>query len=401
MAADRRVICFSTNWPDYRLEAGIVAYARHHGWQILNLNHTGTQVFPLHTVDGLIANITGRWGQNLRERAERWACPAVSLSDHRAGWAIPAQGCVVHDDHAIGRLAAEHFVHLGFRDVCYHQNDARELTRTHGVPRFDGFQEVACANRLTVHQLLINVMQDRAEAMARLRALPKPVAILCENDYQAMALCDLCREYHLSVPDEVAVCGVEDDPLICPNNLPPLSSVDVNREEQGYRAAELLARLIAGEPAPEPILIPPRGVVARRSSDRIAIANPQVAAALGVIRDRYREAIGAEDVVAAVGVSRATLYREFQRHFGHSIAAAIAHRRIQHACGLLADGDQELEIVARESGFSGAQHLRRSFLRDKGLTPSAYRERARSHHAEIERIFDDPALTTEERGDPP
>jgi len=121
-----------------------------------------------------------------------------------------------------------------------------------------------------------------------------------------------------------------------------------------------------------------------------------IAAAMERIRSDYHSELSPDDVVAASGVSRATLYREFQRHIGHSIAVEIAHHRIQHACTLLADSNQELEAVAAASGFSNAQHMRRAFVRDKGLTPSAYRERARSNEAEIERVFEYDRLSAED-----
>ena len=63
---------------------------------------------------------------------------------------------------------------------------------------------------------------------------------------------------------------------------PPLSSVDIDPPRIGYEAARLLDLLIkGGKPPTEPVLVPPREVVARQSSDIIAIEDADVTVASG------------------------------------------------------------------------------------------------------------------------
>jgi LacI family transcriptional regulator len=58
----------------------------------------------------------------------------------------------------------------------------------------------------------------------------------------------------------------------------PISSVDQNFEPLGYRGAELLDQLMHGKPPPpEPLRIPPAGLIARKSSDLLAVSHPGVA----------------------------------------------------------------------------------------------------------------------------
>ena len=74
--------------------------------------------------------------------------------------------------------------------------------------------------------------------------------------------------------------------------VPPLSSVDINGEQIGYEAARLVDRMIHGaKPPSKPILIAPRRVVIRQSSDSIAIDDPDIAAAMRFIRDHAGEPI--------------------------------------------------------------------------------------------------------------
>lgn len=66
--------------------------------------------------------------------------------------------------------------------------------------------------------------------------------------------------------------GVDNDAVFCDLSEPPLSSIDQDLERIGYEAAALLERLMRGDSPPaEPVFVPPRAVVTRRSTDAIAI----------------------------------------------------------------------------------------------------------------------------------
>ena len=79
-----------------------------------------------------------------------------------------------------------------------------------------------------------------------LRALPLPIGILAVNDSQALRLMSACRMLGISMPEEAAVLGVNNDLVVCDAATPPLSSVDVNCGRIGYEAAALLDRMMAG-----------------------------------------------------------------------------------------------------------------------------------------------------------
>ena len=66
----------------------------------------------------------------------------------------------------------------------------------------------------------------------------------------------------------------------------PISSVDTNLVVLGYQGAALLDRLMSGKPAPElPVRVPAAGLVARKSSDILAVKHPGVAKSLRFIWD--------------------------------------------------------------------------------------------------------------------
>ena len=100
---------------------------------------------------------------------------------------------------------------------------------------------------------------------------------------------------------------------ICRLSSSPLTSVDVNAARIGYEAAALLDRMIAGEKRPRQVIeLPPRGVVARPSTDLLAVDDLHVAAALRFIREHVCDPINVEQVLSQIPISRSTLERRFQ-----------------------------------------------------------------------------------------
>jgi LacI family transcriptional regulator len=59
------------------------------------------------------------------------------------------------------------------------------------------------------------------------------------NDDRGQQVLDACRRGDISVPDDVAVLGVDNDEILCNLAHPPLSSVDLDNRRIGYEAAAL------------------------------------------------------------------------------------------------------------------------------------------------------------------
>jgi hypothetical protein len=105
-------------------------------------------------------------------------------------------------------------------------------------------------------------------------------------DIKAQQLLDVCRENGVAVPEEIAVIGVDNDPLLCSLTTPPLTSVIPNTHRTGYEAAQLLDRMMGGEKiAAKGHLIPPIGIETRQSTDVLALADREIAAAVRFIRE--------------------------------------------------------------------------------------------------------------------
>jgi LacI family transcriptional regulator len=207
-----------------------------------------------------------------------------------------------------------------------------------------------------------------------LRHLPKPLAVFAAADETALRVLHACEHLGLRVPEEVAVLGCHNDYLTCNFASVRLSSVDDDLELQGYRAARLLDRLMDGEPAPDaPVIIPPKGIVTRASTDIMAVPHREVAIALRFIWQHFREPIQTSDVAKASGLSRHHLMRLFQTHIGRSIAEEISLKRIEHAKQLLMETNLKAWQIGEEAGFSSIVHFSSAFSRIVGQAPSHFR----------------------------
>jgi LacI family transcriptional regulator len=67
-----------------------------------------------------------------------------------------------------------------------------------------------------------------ATLKAWLKKLPGPVGVFAANDRIAVAVVSACNLAGLSIPDDVAVIGVDNDEEICEGTHPTLSSVGID-----------------------------------------------------------------------------------------------------------------------------------------------------------------------------
>lgn len=370
--------------------AGIARYAQQAGWILDNLFAQG-RVPVWWKGDGMITLIA-----QSRDLEALAALPKKPLVDLSKGWLLnpltPAQHRVgrhqprvLYDNLAIGRMAARHFLERGFRHIAFF-NFGNWWMETERLPSFRQTIRDAGAQfyEIPYHR---HFSMDTAASAAKEQSalhwlartigdLPKPVGIFAAADDLALTVLRACSAARLSVPEEVAVLGCEHEPMLCNFAPVPLSSVDTDLEQQGYAAAELLDRLMDGEPPPrEPILIPPKGVVTRQSTDIVAVPHLPVARALRFIWEHYREPIRTPDIAAAIGLSLRGLERVFLKHFQRPMVAELTRCRIEHASKLLLETDLKVQEVAEQSGFSDANYFSNVFCQSVGVRPRTYRRR--------------------------
>ncbi len=357
--------------------AGVARYAKERGWHLMVQDRLGYKS-PVWRGDGALVTLrTDAAMADCVKHLRRARTPVVDLTINRPDIRLPR---VTSDHAAIGGLAAEHFAERDFRHVAWF---SLGWTHVHKL-RFDALA-ITC-RRLGMDAPLDWVYADMApathigdwERFVRtlgkcLAEAPKPLAVLTYDEADAVRLLAVCREQSISVPEEVAILSIGNDPILCENQSVALSSIDQNLERGGYEAAVLLDRLMEGKPPPQmPILVPPAGIVTRQSTDTRAVANPTLRRALELIGGNLSRPYGADQLAAALGLPRFKVDRLFASGLGRSVGAEILRQRIARAKLLLKDRKLTLSDIARQIGFCHASHFSNSFKRVTGLSPMAW-----------------------------
>lgn len=215
------------------------------------------------------------------------------------------------------------------------------------------------------------------ELVQWLLSLPRPVGILAVTDDRARQLMQACAQAGLVVARDVAIIGIDNDPLARALAAVPLSSVIQGTEEMGRAAAGLLHRALRGEAlAGKRVLVAPAGVNAAASTQRGALHHPHVTRALHFIRHQARRGIKSEQVADFVGICRSGLDAQFRRELGKSVHEEILHFKLEQAKQYLASGELKIADVALQCGFTSVQYLYTVFAREIGCTPRAWQEQA-------------------------
>ena len=217
--------------------------------------------------------------------------------------------------------------------------------------------------------------RKRKWLIAEMKRAPKPLAVFAANDQLALDVLESCENIGIGVPEQVAIVGAENY-LLAPDAMPiPVSSVDTNLETLGYCGAELLDQLMSGKRPPnEPIRIPAKGVVVRRSSDFLAIKHAGVAKSLRYIWEHSHEPICVKDLVAVSAMSRRGMHKAFLEHIGRTPGQELQRVRIEHAKKLLAESSNKIETLAQMCGYQSINSFCIAFKRTTGMSAKRYRE---------------------------
>jgi LacI family transcriptional regulator len=339
--------------------------------------HAVPQLQALHPA-GVIAHV---YSHELARALTELGVPVVNVSGILPDLPLPRVGV---DDVQCGKLAAAHLLDRGFRHFAFagHRDHAYSVRREagyHEVLEQAGFSP-ACyyERRRRPFEPMGRLWAQDQELQYWVRSLPRPIGIFAPNDIWGVQLAEVCLLGDIHVPEEVAILGVDNDDLLCELARPSLTSIALPGERIGYEAATLLSRLIRRSSARlKPLLLPPVSVVARRSTDVLAVADANVSAALRFIRAHSDRPIRIADILKAVPVSRRLLERRFRKLFGRSLLGEIRRTHLERAGRLLAETDLPMHIVAEQAGFTNGSQFATVFREMTGRTPSAYRRQFR------------------------
>ncbi len=325
--------------------------------------------------DGVLAMLDGH-PELMRfiRRVKRLGIPVVDLLEDYTDFDVTR---VTGDNPEIGRLAAQHFNERDFRHAAFfsvRHNHTHDLRREGFAAEWRGetFRSWLWPDEAGAHRDDWRRMD--AWLAAKLREAPKPLAVFAWNDYDATHVLNACRRADLTVPEEVAILGVDDNAVICEHQSVNLSSIAHDHERVGYMAAATLERLMSGGAPARPLTrVKPRGVVTRESTDTFAVYDRELKPAIDFIATHLSRPLGAAQIAAALKIPRIRLDRLFAAKLGRSAGAEIARRRLAEAKKLLVRTDLPLGTIAARCGYCHASFFIRTFRKATGVTPGVWR----------------------------
>ena len=396
----KKVICFCTPLNTERI-GGILRYAREHGWSII-LSGTEDERYLGWGADGVLATLRDSpSGERLHRVFASRRTPLVDLSVERPDLALPRVAC---DHEAIGRIAAQHLREHGFGNFAWFSTG---WTNVHAL-RFRGL----CADGAAARWIVRKARGRRKPTDGwksfldwigpLLASACKPLGVLAYDETDASRILSACHELGIAIPEQVAVIACGNESLFCDYQPVTISGIDANLALQGYEAARLLDRLmaqgtkhrlrsnsrqacaqgtdcaaIAVRPthnAQRTILIPPRGIVLRQSTDVYTSSDPTVQSAFRFIEENLSRPLGAAEIAKALELPRHRLDRLFAATMNVSVGHEIARLRLAKAKRLVEETDLSVAEIARSCGYCNAGYLVTLFRKAYKLPPGAYRK---------------------------
>lgn len=351
-----------------RVLEGVFLYAKEQTpvWSV-NWGHGlhPEMVLDIQRKDGVIS-----FGVNAadKRKLEALGLPIVNFSSINLPW--PSVASVTPDNGAIGRMAAEYFLERLHRNFLF----VGATSHPYSNERLEGFRKRLAGLEVAVLDDYAGAGNAERQLAGTLRKLPRPLAVFTANDLFARRVCRVAVAENLGVPEDISILGVDREDLVSLSSPQPLSSVDVDSERMGRRAAEILHGIFQGKLSrTHTEVFPPCGVITQLSTDTLATEDEGLAKALRFIREQAFQKIQVEDVARHAGVGRRSLERKFKDLVGKSIDQSIRQTRLDRARILLRESKLTLDEIAERCGFSSTDYFSKVFKAHSGQTPAAFR----------------------------
>lgn len=365
------------------LMSGVAKFVReHHEWSVQSEEWRWVDTTPTWfrnwKGDGAIA-----WVEtpDLAATIRGLRVPTVDVRGSVSNCVLPL---IATENQIVANLVAEHLIQRGFRHYAfcgfvganYSDERSRLFKERLNEAGFDCaiYDPPEMSRDAQIIELEKRGLLFQSHLARWLKSLPKPVGIMTCNDIRGHQVMNTCRRLELTVPEEVAVVGVDNDEIFCELSDPPLSSVALDTVRIGYEAAALLEKMMdGGKPPEQRVLVPPREIVTRRSSDVLAMSDRQLAAGARFMREHVFDVITTNDMARAAGMSRRVFERRFLAQVGRSPKAEVLRLRLERVKDLLTDTDWNLAQIADRTGFKYGEYLHTVFSQKIGMTPGEFR----------------------------
>lgn len=374
--------------------AGILDYSRLNGrWSLYTENNAEGELETLRLGadwdgDGLI---TFRCSPEEVSAWERRGMPVVNISSEGETGPHPR---VIPDNAQVGALAAGHLMESGLDSFAFVGRAATAYSRPEWAPgprryareRLDGFASALAGKNVRPAQLMLpprdytapeTWRKVRDEVARFLDTLPRPCGIFAADDPLAVVVIRAMESIGARIPEDFCVVGFGDDPAFCHMTSVSLTSVCYPGHDLGYEAARALALRMADDPkVPVEKLVPVTRIAARKSTDFLAIGDPEVARLVRLIRNSATaDSIQVSELLEQTRLSASTLKVRFNAALGHGPKREILLTRVRRLKQLLAETGLADEAIAKSAGFPSSEEMSRFLFRHTGQKPASFRTR--------------------------
>lgn len=330
-------------------------------------------------VDGVVASSSKI--DHLVDWLKRGKVPIVMACGDLAASGVLS---VFTDSQSIAEIAGNHIRSIGRSHVGFvgYQNSDGSLRRQNSLAQFckkQGFSFMACEMEAYLpisHTKEAELIEPEPDLLKMLAKLPKPAVVVTLNDHYAIATLNAIQSLGFSVPEDIALIGVDDSESSRLFST-PITSVHPPSFQIGYESTRLLMRMIEGKRLARKIVeIPAERISVRESTvgqRRAPVTD--IDRAKEYIRRHACEGIRVVDVADHVHIPLRTFQIEFKEQTGSPVTEEIRRVRFNRACELLQTTDFTLERIAHLVGMSHAASFSEFFRRTAGMTPNSYRDK--------------------------
>jgi LacI family transcriptional regulator len=374
--------------------AGVFRFASEHDdWVIHLYSRPETEADLKRLASSMITRPDGiisggmRVVEALRRRFRR-RIPAILIDVNDPALRANAGGLVLCDDHAAAERAAKFFLSRGYESFAFaglSDTPTGDPDMFNSENRETGFRrrvEKSGKTFSSYHEKLPpgGCHYIDGEALGSwLRALPKPCALLACSDTLAQSVLDECRKRRIGVPQQIAVLGIDNEPSVCENTKPSLSSIEPDFFGGGYRAAEILDEIMRRKPSQASIRRVTYGLVGL--SERMSTRNTtglrlRTARALETIRNRALAGLTAKQLADEMGLTTRSLELAFRSASQGTVRDAILNVRLAEAERLVKHTRLCSDEIAKRCGFRTGSALKAIFKKRFGASIRAWRKSA-------------------------
>ncbi len=361
---------------------GIIRYSKEvEQWKFYRISLYYYQLYGEQTFIGLVKRwhidaVIGQLSETAARELQQMGIPVVAQNYSSRALDISN---ITGDYWNTGVMAAKFFLKRHYRNFAYCGSRSTVWSRE----REDGYTAHLKLSGFEVHSLNLPVivngnvgLEDFNKGKAWLESLPKPIALFACDDACALEVADICRLLGLRVPEDIAILGVDGDEILCNMTSPSLSSIVLDVENGGYRAAALLHSMMQGKQDHQRvnIVINPVKIVARQSTERYVISDPMVKDIVDRMNDPKGIRMSLKELLSYIPLSRRVCEKRFKAAMGTTLYQYMLELRISRLAESLISTDRPVTDLMMDFGFEDYANLTRVFKCYYKMTPMQWRK---------------------------